>query len=183
MWTATLRRFPDCSVPVSKVDGGVECLVEISSIVSESDVSSFEIQHSGLVKQLLVYLTSNSDRDLLSRDMRLKRFLHVFTGCPVREANILSFQIVSLEMLFHHFHGWLNLPLNWNLCFPSAMWFAGTRNGTCRLSGPNRQRALPGTSSQDEQLPESNGAVPCQSARLPKWQWKWEQVCGFGIVF
>ncbi|XP_073336911.1 E3 ubiquitin-protein ligase TRIP12 isoform X2 [Pagrus major] len=66
-----------------QVDGGMECLVEISSIVSESDVSSFEIQHSGLVKQLLVYLTSNTDRDLLSRDVRLKRFLHVFSGCPV----------------------------------------------------------------------------------------------------
>ncbi|XP_042341968.1 E3 ubiquitin-protein ligase TRIP12 isoform X2 [Plectropomus leopardus] len=66
-----------------QVDGGMECLVEISSIVSESDVSSFEIQHSGLVKQLLVYLTSSTDRDLLSRDVRLKRFLHVFAGCPV----------------------------------------------------------------------------------------------------
>uniref|UniRef100_A0A8D0A4L4 E3 ubiquitin-protein ligase n=1 Tax=Sander lucioperca TaxID=283035 RepID=A0A8D0A4L4_SANLU len=66
-----------------QVDGGMECLVEISSIVSESDVSSFEIQHSGLVKQLLVYLTSNTDRDLLSRDVRLKRFLHVFAGCPL----------------------------------------------------------------------------------------------------
>nr|XP_020473844.1 E3 ubiquitin-protein ligase TRIP12 isoform X3 [Monopterus albus] len=66
-----------------QVDGGMECLVEISSIVSESDVSSFEIQHSGLVKQLLIYLTSSTDRDLLSRDVRLKRFLHVFTGCPV----------------------------------------------------------------------------------------------------
>ncbi|XP_044060104.1 E3 ubiquitin-protein ligase TRIP12 isoform X2 [Siniperca chuatsi] len=66
-----------------QVDGGMECLVEISSIVSESDVSSFEIQHSGLVKQLLVYLTSNNDRELLSRDVRLKRFLHVFAGCPV----------------------------------------------------------------------------------------------------
>ncbi|XP_069578891.1 E3 ubiquitin-protein ligase TRIP12 isoform X2 [Brachyistius frenatus] len=66
-----------------QVDGGMECLVEISSIVSESDVSSFEIQHSGLVKQLLIYLTSSADRDLLSRDVRLKRFLHVFAGCPV----------------------------------------------------------------------------------------------------
>ncbi|XP_075871051.1 E3 ubiquitin-protein ligase TRIP12 isoform X2 [Nelusetta ayraudi] len=66
-----------------QVDGGMECLVEISSIVSESDVSSFEIQHSGLVKQLLLYLTSNTDRDLLSRDVRLKRFLHVFASCPV----------------------------------------------------------------------------------------------------
>ncbi|CAF87228.1 unnamed protein product, partial [Tetraodon nigroviridis] len=66
-----------------QVGGGMECLVEISSIVSESDVSSFEIQHSGLVKQLLVYLTSSTDRDLLSRDVRLKRFLRVFAGCPV----------------------------------------------------------------------------------------------------
>ncbi|XP_067101752.1 E3 ubiquitin-protein ligase TRIP12 isoform X4 [Osmerus mordax] len=66
-----------------QVDGGVECLVEICSIVSESDVSSFEIQHSGLVKQLLLYLTSHSDRDLVCRDVRLKRFLHVFFSCPV----------------------------------------------------------------------------------------------------
>lgn len=74
----------------SQVDGGVECLLEISSIVSESDVSSFEIQHSGLVKQLLVYLASNTDRDLLSRDMRLKRFLHVFAGCPVSNLCMLQ---------------------------------------------------------------------------------------------
>ncbi|KAG2462275.1 TRIPC ligase, partial [Polypterus senegalus] len=46
-----------------QMDGGVECLVEIRSIVSESDVSSFEIQHSGFVKQLLLYLTCKSDKD------------------------------------------------------------------------------------------------------------------------
>ncbi|XP_043926988.1 E3 ubiquitin-protein ligase TRIP12 isoform X2 [Protopterus annectens] len=66
-----------------QMDGGVECLVEIRSIVSESDVSSFEIQHSGFVKQLLLYLTSRNDKDLVSRDVRLRRFLHVFFGCPV----------------------------------------------------------------------------------------------------
>ncbi|KAJ3590107.1 hypothetical protein NHX12_008061, partial [Muraenolepis orangiensis] len=66
-----------------QVDGGVECLVEISGIVSESDVSSFEIQHSGLVKQLLLYLTSNTDRHVVGRDVRLKRFLNVFFGCPL----------------------------------------------------------------------------------------------------
>ncbi|XP_021323347.2 E3 ubiquitin-protein ligase TRIP12 isoform X4 [Danio rerio] len=66
-----------------QMDSGVECLEEISSIVSESDVSSFEIQHSGLVKQLLLYLTSNSERDTISRDERIKRFLHVFFGCPI----------------------------------------------------------------------------------------------------
>ncbi|XP_056095372.1 E3 ubiquitin-protein ligase TRIP12 isoform X5 [Rhinichthys klamathensis goyatoka] len=66
-----------------QVDSGAECLEEISNIVSESDVSSFEIQHSGLVKQLLLYLTSNSERDTVSRDERIKRFLHVFFGCPI----------------------------------------------------------------------------------------------------
>lgn len=77
----------------------MECLVEISSIVSESDVSSFEIQHSGLVKQLLVYLTSNNDRDLLSRDVRLKRFLHVFSGCPVRDYNMLYYCVLSKDFM------------------------------------------------------------------------------------
>ncbi|GCC17505.1 hypothetical protein chiPu_0017579 [Chiloscyllium punctatum] len=65
-----------------QVDGGIECLLDIRSIVSESDVSSFEIQHSGFVKQLLLYLTSKSDKDLVNRHVRLRRFLHVFYGCP-----------------------------------------------------------------------------------------------------
>ncbi|XP_042195203.1 E3 ubiquitin-protein ligase TRIP12 isoform X3 [Callorhinchus milii] len=65
-----------------QADGGIECLLEIRTIVSESDVSSFEIQHSGFVKQLLLYLTSKSDKDLVSRRIRLRRFLHVFFGCP-----------------------------------------------------------------------------------------------------
>ncbi|XP_075386284.1 E3 ubiquitin-protein ligase TRIP12 isoform X6 [Tenrec ecaudatus] len=66
-----------------QVDGGAECLVEIRSIVSESDVSSFEIQHSGFVKQLLLYLTSKSEKDAVSREIRLKRFLHVFFASPL----------------------------------------------------------------------------------------------------
>lgn len=61
------------------------------------------------------------------------------------------------------------------------MWFVGSRNGACRSSGPNREWALLGTGAQNEQLPESNGAVPCQSARLPQWQREWEQVCEFVV--
>jgi E3 ubiquitin-protein ligase TRIP12 len=61
-----------------QVDGGAECLVEIHSIVSETDVSSFEIQHGGFVKQLLLYLTSKSEKDAVSREILLKPFLHVF---------------------------------------------------------------------------------------------------------
>lgn len=89
----------------------MECLVEISSIVSESDVSSFEIQHSGLVKQLLVYLTSSTDRDLLSRDVRLKRFLRVFAGCPVSDLKLVISPCRDRRGLFHcliclRFRGW-----------------------------------------------------------------------------
>lgn len=86
------------------MDGGVECLVEIRSIVSESDVSSFEIQHSGFVKQLLLYLTSKSEKDIVSRDIRLKRFLHVFFGSPVSDQIIdtptLLLQSLSLKVFF-----------------------------------------------------------------------------------
>ncbi|XP_072263782.1 E3 ubiquitin-protein ligase TRIP12 isoform X3 [Pyxicephalus adspersus] len=79
-----LQRLCNATEQLSlQVDGGVECLVEIRSIVSESDVSSFEIQHSGFVKQLLLYLTSKSEKDIVSRDIRLKRFLHVFFGSPL----------------------------------------------------------------------------------------------------
>lgn len=106
-----------CCVPVSQVDGGMECLVEISSIVSESDVSSFEIQHSGLVKQLLVYLTSNTDRDLLSRDVRLKRFLHVFAGCPVSDLNTLYYSIFFKKKRKKDDFGSLNIHL---ICFISS---------------------------------------------------------------
>ncbi|XP_053315774.1 E3 ubiquitin-protein ligase TRIP12 isoform X2 [Spea bombifrons] len=79
-----LQRLCNATEQLSlQVDGGVECLVEIRSIVSESDVSSFEIQHSGFVKQLLLYLTSKNEKDIVSRDVRLKRFLHVFYCTPL----------------------------------------------------------------------------------------------------
>ena len=66
-----------------QLDGGLECLLEICSIVCHSDASSFEIQHSGLVRQLLLYLTSDCERHAVPRHARLRRFLHVFFGCPV----------------------------------------------------------------------------------------------------
>lgn len=129
-----------CCCP--QVDGGMECLVEISSIVSESDVSSFEIQHSGLVKQLLLYLTSNTDRDLLSRDVRLKRFLHVFTGCPVRSYastahtdGAAAAAVDVSEVLL--------------VIFP-PIWFAGPGDGASGSFGPVGEWAVSGPGAQDE---------------------------------
>lgn len=132
-----------CCCP--QVDGGMECLVEISSIVSESDVSSFEIQHSGLVKQLLLYLTSNTDRDLLSRDVRLKRFLHVFAGCPVRSyastahtdgAAVAAVNVSEVLLFFF-------------LLFP-AICFAGPGDGASGSFGPVGEWAVSGAGAQDE---------------------------------
>ncbi len=56
-------------------------LREICSIMKDSDVSPFEIIHSGLVNSLLQFLTVSDARQ---RDHRLRRFLHVFLSCPVR---------------------------------------------------------------------------------------------------
>ncbi|KAG5847727.1 hypothetical protein ANANG_G00129290 [Anguilla anguilla] len=60
-----------------QLDGGLECLLEICAILCHSDASSFEIQHSGLVRQLLLYLTSDCERHAVRRPLRLRRFLHV----------------------------------------------------------------------------------------------------------
>ena len=59
----------------------MEALQDISVIMKESDVSPFEVIHSGLVKKLLIYLTSMDG--LVPRDVRIRRFLHVFLNCPV----------------------------------------------------------------------------------------------------
>lgn len=48
------------------VDESVSSLKELCSIVSSIDVSSFELQHSGLINSLLQYLTSH-ERDLPSQ--------------------------------------------------------------------------------------------------------------------
>ncbi|KAH9509428.1 Ubiquitin-protein ligase [Bulinus truncatus] len=61
-------------------DSGLDCLLEIATIMRESDVSPFEVIHSGLITQLLEYLTSTSGD--VTRELRIRRFLHVFLNCP-----------------------------------------------------------------------------------------------------
>ena len=65
-------------------DRDLAALREISVIVRDSDVSAFEVIHSGLVNKMLQYLTL---QDPHLRDLRIRRFLHVFLGCPVRDMN------------------------------------------------------------------------------------------------
>lgn len=47
-----------------------------------SDISPFEVNHSGLIKSLTVYLTEIT-LGLEHRSERLRKFLHVFAGYPV----------------------------------------------------------------------------------------------------
>ena len=48
--------------------------------MEDSDVSLFEVIHSGLMGKLIDYLVTN---DMNLRDLRIRRFLHVFLQCPV----------------------------------------------------------------------------------------------------
>lgn len=65
-------------------DNGIQALQEICDIMRSSDVSPFEVIHSGLVTKLLQYLTANSG--IVIRDERIRRFLHVFLNCPAPDS-------------------------------------------------------------------------------------------------
>lgn len=61
-----------------------EALLELREILLDSDISPFEVNHSGLIKALLAYLADISG--VVERDDRLRIFLNVFAGLPL-EAN------------------------------------------------------------------------------------------------
>lgn len=66
-----------------QAEDSLTALEELRDIVITSDISPFEVNHSGLVKSLLDFLTRVDD-SVTCRENRLRRFLHVFAGCPVR---------------------------------------------------------------------------------------------------
>ncbi|XP_049857305.1 E3 ubiquitin-protein ligase TRIP12 isoform X2 [Schistocerca gregaria] len=66
----------------SQPNESLGALQELRSIVIESDISPFEVNHSGLIRALLQYLTKE-DSPVDSREQRLRTFLHVFAGCPL----------------------------------------------------------------------------------------------------
>lgn len=88
-------------------DGGIECLEAIANIMEESDVSPFEVIHSGLIGTLLQYLTSQSG--IPDRDLRIRRFLHVFLNCPVSRTftkiifNAKNFLIMLYKLFINSF--------------------------------------------------------------------------------
>lgn len=79
-----------------------DALRELRSVVVESDISSFEVNHSGLIGALLGFLT-DVDGYVLCREERLRWFIHIFADCPVRMQfflNIISPRRAS-ELNFH----------------------------------------------------------------------------------
>ncbi|XP_065056615.1 E3 ubiquitin-protein ligase TRIP12-like [Rhopilema esculentum] len=77
-------------------DTGIAALKEISDVLKEKNdhgASAFEILHSGLIKSLLRYLTIDRPDNAVQRNIRIKRFLHVFLGCP--DPDLLSTRSVE----------------------------------------------------------------------------------------
>jgi E3 ubiquitin-protein ligase TRIP12 len=67
-----------------KPKDGERSLREILSVLHENDISPFEVTQSGLVPSLLTYLTKDSlvGHEEITREARIRTFLHVFLGCP-----------------------------------------------------------------------------------------------------
>lgn len=67
---------------IQKLDGNSnDCLLalqELRNILIESDISPFEVNHSGLIKAMISFMSN--DAGSVTRDDRLRAFLHVFAG-------------------------------------------------------------------------------------------------------
>lgn len=70
---------------IQRLDGSYEsclkALEELRNILLESDISPFEVNHSGLIKAMLNFM-SNENGNVLRND-RLRSFLYVFAGLPL----------------------------------------------------------------------------------------------------
>lgn len=70
---------------IQKLDGQYEsclkALEELRNILLESDISPFEVNHSGLIKAMLNFMTNENGN--VSRNDRLRSFLFVFGGMPL----------------------------------------------------------------------------------------------------
>uniref|UniRef100_A0A182VVU2 E3 ubiquitin-protein ligase n=1 Tax=Anopheles minimus TaxID=112268 RepID=A0A182VVU2_9DIPT len=87
-----LEQHPACTIlirlteAIRKLDGRREeclnALKELRDILMESDISPFEVNHSGLIRAMLNYM-ANDENPLVERATRLRMFLHVFAGLPL----------------------------------------------------------------------------------------------------
>ncbi|XP_017486628.1 PREDICTED: E3 ubiquitin-protein ligase TRIP12 isoform X7 [Rhagoletis zephyria] len=80
--TNVLQRL---STIIFKLNGSfqdcLDALLELKTILLESDISPFEVNHSGLIKAMLNFMTCEDG--IVERDARLRAFMHVFAGLPL----------------------------------------------------------------------------------------------------
>lgn len=62
----------------------LEALLDLKHILMESDISPFEVNHSGLIKALLNFMALDEE-GMVPRNDRLRAFLHVFADLPIDE--------------------------------------------------------------------------------------------------
>ncbi|XP_058825436.1 E3 ubiquitin-protein ligase TRIP12 [Topomyia yanbarensis] len=85
-------QHPACSI-LSRLTGAIQkleghqndCLAalkELRDILIQSDISPFEVNHSGLIRAMLNYMANDANQ-LVERAVRLRMFLHVFANLPL----------------------------------------------------------------------------------------------------
>lgn len=65
----------------SNMDDCIRALRELRDILIESDISPFEVNHSGLIKSMLNFMAN--EHGIVHRDDRLRGFLYIFAGLPL----------------------------------------------------------------------------------------------------
>lgn len=73
--TAAIQKFD------GSYDNCLKALEELRNILLESDISPFEVNHSGLIKAMLSFMTNENGN--VSRNDRLRLFLNVFASLPL----------------------------------------------------------------------------------------------------
>ena len=63
------------------MDECIKALRELRDILIESDISPFEVNHSGLIKSMLNFMAN--ENGVVHRDDRLRAFMHIFAGLPL----------------------------------------------------------------------------------------------------
>ncbi|XP_055539751.1 E3 ubiquitin-protein ligase TRIP12 [Wyeomyia smithii] len=93
-------QHPACSIlarltgAIQKLDGNhndcLTALKELRDILIQSDISPFEVNHSGLIRAMLSYMADDGNQQLVERSDRLRMFLHVFANLPLDAAYYTS---------------------------------------------------------------------------------------------
>lgn len=93
---SVLRQLKGASEQLTLVNETfVPAFKEISDVLTNEDNSAcaFEILHSGIVPNILKYLTSTAADDALPQEKRLRIFFHVFMGLPEEASSAVDLKI------------------------------------------------------------------------------------------